>query len=298
MNLFRSFLQSSVTWLACLIVLSVAAFDRPCMARGPLIDLEYAVVGEHSLGLDLYLSATRGQPLLVYVHGGAWRGGSKAHPPILALQEHGFAIASVDYRLSTQAKFPAQIHDIKAAIRYLRARAVDYGYDATRIGIIGSSAGGHLAALVGVTNGHKDLEGLVGDHLKQSSDVQCTVSLFGASNLQSILSQSTDHGLSVRVPALKLLLGGQPTERADLAKLASPVAHVDKDDPPLLLIHGDADPQMPPQQSLEFAKAYEALNLPVQYARIAGGKHGGPEFYDQERTTIMAKFLQTHLRKP
>jgi dipeptidyl aminopeptidase/acylaminoacyl peptidase len=151
--------------------------------------------------------------------------------------------------------------------------------------------------LVGVTNGHKELEGSVGDHLDQSSDVQCIVSLFGASNLQTILAQSTEHGLSVRVPALQLLLGGQPTEKASLARLASPVAHVDKDDPPLLLIHGDADPQMPPQQSYEFARAYEALNLPVKYIRIPDAKHGGPEFFDETRVEIMRKFLDAQLRK-
>jgi acetyl esterase/lipase len=261
------------------------------------VELEYAHLDGQSLKLDLYLNADRGQPLLVFVHGGAWRGGSKENPPILHLRSHGFAIASVDYRLSTEAPFPAQVHDIKAAIRFLRAKAGEYGYDAKHIGIIGTSAGGHLAALVGVTNGHKELEGAVGDHLDQSSDVQCIVSLFGASNLQTILAQSTEHGLSVRVPALQLLLGGQPSERIGLAKLASPVAHIDKDDPPLLLIHGDADPQMPPQQSYEFAKAYEAMNLSVKYIRIPEAKHGGPEFFDETRIEIMRKFLDSQLRK-
>lgn len=261
-------------------------------------DVEYARVGDHSLKLDLHLNPAKNQPLLVYIHGGAWRGGSKENPPILALQEHGFAIASVNYRLTEDAPFPANVHDIKAAIRYLRAKSSVYGYDATRIGIVGSSAGGHLAALVGVTNRHKELEGLVGEHLDQSSNVQCIVSLFGASNLQSILSQSTPQGLKMRVPALQLLLDGHPEEKPELARLASPVAHVEKSDPPLLLIHGDADPQMPLQQAQEFAKAYEALKLPVQFIVIPGGAHGGAEFYDAERTAIMAKFLHRHLSPP
>jgi acetyl esterase/lipase len=215
---------------------------------------------------------------------------------IAKLLDHGFAIASVDYRLSTQAVFPAQIHDIKAAIRFLRAKSELYQLNTSRIGIIGSSAGGHLAALVGVTNGHKELEGKVGESLSQSSDVQCIVSLYGASNLQTILSQSTEFGLKMRVPALQLLLGGQPTEKPDLARLASPVAHLDKHDPPLLLIHGDADPQMPPAQSQEFAKAYEAAKLPLQLILMPGSKHGGSEFYDHERTGLIAKFLDKALR--
>jgi acetyl esterase/lipase len=264
-------------------------------AEASKADIKYAKVGDRSLKLDLYLNHTKGQPLLVYVHGGAWRAGSKENPPVLALREQGFAIASVEYRLSPEAKFPAQIHDIKAAIRFLRGKAADYGYDAARMGIIGSSAGGHLAALVGVTNGQKELEGTVGAHLNQSSDVQCIISLYGASNLQTILSQSTEHGLKVRVPALQLLLGGKPEEVPDLAKLASPVAHLDAKDPPLLLIHGDADPQMPPQQSYDFAKRYGALGRTVQFIRIAEGKHGGPEFYDAERIGVMAKFLKEHL---
>jgi acetyl esterase/lipase len=208
---------------------------------------------------------------------------------------HGFAIASVDYRLSTQAAFPAQIHDIKAAIRFLRAKSELYHLNAKKLAIVGSSAGGHLAALVGVTNGHEELEGNVGKDLDHSSAVQCIISLYGASNLQTILSQSTDFGLQMRVPALELLLGGQPDQKPELAKLASPVAQLDQNDPALLLIHGDADPQMPAAQSQEFEKAYEDLRLPVEYLLMPESKHGGPEFYDHERTAIMAKFLRNHL---
>ena len=132
-------------------------------------------------------------------------------------------MASVDYRLSTQAKFPAQIHDIKAAIRFLRARAADFHLDAGRIVIAGASAGGHLAALVGVSNRNSELEGKVGDYLGADSSVQGIVSYFGASDLTTILDQSTPHGLDVRVPALDLLLGGQPKDLPELAKLANAI---------------------------------------------------------------------------
>jgi acetyl esterase/lipase len=208
------------------------------------------------------------------------------------LLEHGFAIASVDYRLSPQARFPAQIHDIKAAIRFLRARAGELKVDASRIAIIGSSAGGHLAALTGVTNGHAELEGRVGDHLDQSSRVDAIVSFYGASNLQSILGQSTEFGLGVRVPALKLLLGELPEQVPALAKLASPVAHLDAKDRPLLLIHGDADPQMPPAQSEEFRDACEKTGVTVQLVILPGARHGGAEFYDAGRLQAVAEFLQ------
>jgi acetyl esterase/lipase len=262
---------------------------------GTQTDIEYARVGGLSLKLDLHMPEAVNPPLIVYIHGGAWRAGTKSDVPIAKLLDAGFAIASVDYRLSTQAPFPAQIHDIKAAIRFLRAKSGLFRLNGSRIAIIGSSAGGHLAALVGVTNGHLGLEGSIGEHLGESSEVQCTVSLFGASNLETILSQSTEFGLKMRVPALQLLLGGQPKEKVDLAKLASPVAHIDKADPPLLLIHGDADPQMPHQQSQEFAKACKAIGLPVRLILLPGSMHGGPEFYDDERSDIMAEFVLTHL---
>ena len=243
-------------------------------------DIQYAKVGDVSLKLDLHRPQGENPPLIVYVHGGGWRGGSKKDVPIGKLLDRGYAIASVDYRLSTQAVFPAQVFHINA----------------TKIGILGSSAGGHLAALVGVSNGSPELEGKVGEHLDQSSDVQVIVSFFGASNLETILSQSTPRGLEMRIPALKLLLGDTPDKKPEMAKLASPVDHLDKNDPPLLLIHGDADPQMPPQQSQELAKAYEALGLPVTLIVMPGSKHGGKEFYDDERTAIVAKFLDKVLR--
>ncbi|MBE7494305.1 MAG: alpha/beta hydrolase [Verrucomicrobiaceae bacterium] len=259
-------------------------------------DLEYARAGDVPLKLDLHLPKADNPRVIVYVHGGAWRAGSKSDVPIAGLLDHGFAIASVDYRLSTQARFPAQIHDIKAAIRFLRAKSGLFHLNTDKIAIIGSSAGGHLAALVGVTNGHKALEGRIGEHLDQSSDIACVVSLYGASNLQSILSQSTEFGLKMRVPALQLLLGDVPDQVPDLAKLASPVDHLDAKDPPLLLIHGDADPQMPPRQSQEFAKAYEAKKLPVTLIMLPGSKHGGAEFYDEARLKTMAAFLAKHLQ--
>lgn len=259
-------------------------------------DIEYARVGDLVLKLDLHRPQAENPPLIVYVHGGAWRAGSKSDVPIAPLLEKGFAIASVDYRLSTQAVFPAQIHDIKAALRFLRAKAAEFRLNTEKIAIVGSSAGGHLAALIGATNGHKMLEGRIGDHLDQSSRVDAIVSLYGASNLQSILAQSTEFGLTVRIPALKLLLGDVPEKKPELAKLASPVAHLDKSDPPLLLIHGDADPQMPYEQSREFTTAYEALKLQVKFVTLPGSRHGGEEFYDDERSSLAAAFLNEALR--
>ena len=279
-----------------------ATSARAGEARRVIKDVEFARVADKHLFLDLYLPATgkdgaRKPPLVVWVHGGAWRGGSREDMPLGGLVERGFAVASVDYRLSPVARFPAQVHDVKAAVRFLRAKAAEHGYDAARVAVAGNSAGGHLAALVGVTNGNAELEGTVGqEHLKEKSDVQAIVSLYGMSNLTTILSQSTPHGLGVRVPALQLLLGGQPDEVPELARLASPVFHVDARDPPLLLVHGDQDPQAPVNQSLELQGRYEALKLPHRLVVLHGSKHGGPEFFDAERCELIAKFLAQHLK--
>ncbi len=277
-----------------LILLLTVWVGVACGGASTIKGVEFARVAGRPLLLDLYVPEKGASgPLVVYMHGGAWRAGTRAEMPLGALVGKGFAVASVDYRLSTEAQFPAQVHDIKAAIRYLRVHAVEHGIDASVIVIAGSSAGAHLAALVGVSNGGRELEGAVGAERSASSDVQGILSLFGASNLESILGQSSEHGRSVRVPALGLLLGGQPDGKRELARLASPVAHVDANDPPLLLIHGDADPQMPFEQSVELERAYKAAKLPVQFEVIHGGKHGGAEFHDAQRSALMEEFLRS-----
>ena len=255
-------------------------------------DVVFATIGEKRLALDIYLPEGVEKPtLLVWVHGGAWRSGDKADVPSVFVG-NGFAVVSVDYRLSPEALFPAQAHDIKAAIRFLRAHDEKYGFSTDRIAIAGSSAGAHLAALVGVTNGHAELEGLVGEYLGESSDVQAILSYFAATNLTTILSQSTPHGLSVRKPALDLFIGGQPDEVPEMAKLASPVFHVDAGDPPLLLLHGDQDPQMPINQSHELDGFYQQYDLDVSFDVVHGAAHGGPAFYADEHLENALAFLE------
>ena len=256
-------------------------------------DLVFAEVDGRELLLDLYLpQASKAPPLIVYVYGGAWRAGSKDSMPLSGLLGEGYAIASVDYRLAPDARFPAQVHDIKAAIRFLRGNQDRYPYESRKVAIAGASAGGHLAALAGVTNGNAELEGDVGPYLDQSSAVQAIIAYFGASNLLTILDQSTPRGLSVRKPALQLLLGGQPEQQRQLAILASPVSHVDRSDPPLLLLlHGDQDAQMPINQSHELHGKFKSLGLSVALYVLHGAAHGGRVFYDEARTKLVSGFL-------
>ena len=254
--------------------------------------IPYAVVDGQELMLDLYMPADReSPPLVVYVHGGAWRFGSRDSVSPIDLVERGYAIASVSFRLTPVAPLPAQVHDIKGAIRFLRANAERYGFDARHIGITGVSSGGHLAALVGLTNGSKEHEGDVGGNSGVSSDVQAIVSYFGASNLTTILAQSTPRGIEIRTPALELLLGGAVADKAELARFGSPVFHVDAGDPPLLLLHGDQDPQMPINQAHELHGVAKQAGLVVAFEVVHGAGHGGDGFFDEARTALVADFL-------
>lgn len=269
--------------------------------------ITYAAPDQQPQLLDLYMPANASDPapVVIWVHGGAWRSGSRSRVPITHLLEHGLAIASVDYRLSGDAPFPAQVHDINHAIEYLHLHAKALGLDPERFAIAGSSAGGHLAALVGVSHGVKKLSAPPSEEPERSSETQASkpkpkpkppqlkaiVSFFGASNLQTILQQSTPHGLSVRVPALQLLLRGQPDQNPELAKLASPVSHVDSDDPPLLLLHGDQDPQMPINQSHELEGAYQRAGGTVHFDVVHGGAHGGTHFFTKTQLNRVAEFI-------
>jgi acetyl esterase/lipase len=278
-----------------LLAIAVILAGSVAFAQGPVPthrDVIYATVDGKALALDIYMPAGVQQPpLLVWVHGGRWQNGTKADVPLQFVQ-NGIATASVDFRQSTEARFPAQVHDIKAAIRFLRANAATYGYRGDRIAIGGTSSGGHLAAIVGVTNGHRQLEGTVGSHLKESSAVQAILDYYGASNLTTILAQSTPYGVGVREPALKLLLGGLPDAVKPLAELGSPVRHVDKSDPPLLLLHGDQDPQMPINQAHELEGAYEEAGLDVYFDVVHGAPHGGPMFFAPAHLDRTLAFLR------
>jgi acetyl esterase/lipase len=278
-------------WYGLLMALVPMTFAPAALARD-IKDLPYATVNGTVLRLDLHLpDANANPPLVVYLHGGAWNAGDKSQYPTF-LPASGFAVASVDFRSTDVAPFPANVHDIKAAIRYLRASARDYGYRADRIAIAGASSGGHLAALVGVTSGVAELEGAEGEHLQESSAVQAIVSWFGASNLTTILAQSTPFGLEVRQPALRRLLGDLPDAVPGRARLASPVFHVDPQDPPLLLLHGDQDRQMPINQLHELEGAYASVGLKAETYILHGVGHDGAPFFTGEPAEHVARFLR------
>lgn len=281
-------------FILCILPALAAAAQGLDRVKPSHADITYAATANSQLKLDLYIPKQKSH-LIVWVHGGAWHRGSKYPVPAAVLQL-GYAVASVGYRLSTEANFPAPIHDIKAAIRFLRANAKRYGYFSDKIVIWGLSAGGHLAALVGLTNGVQALEGNLGKYTKVSSDVQAIIDCYGPSNFTTILSQSTPHGINVRAPALALLLGGPLERRQTLAELASPVSHVDKTDPPLLIMHGDQDNQVPINQSHELHGLYKKFDLDVQFVVAHGVGHKQQVFSKPEYLEIVKVFLERVLK--
>lgn len=280
---------------ACVLVLLLAAQPSSGAELRAFKDLTYARVNGKPIGLDLYLPVGVQNPsLLVYLHGGAWANNNKSQYPGF-LVDRGFAVASLDFRSTNEARFPANVYDIKAGIRFLRAKAAEYGYRSERIAVVGASSGGHLAVLVGVTNGNKALEGAEGEYLDQSSAVQAVVSYFGATNLTTILSQSTPAGLVMRAPALEKLFGAPPDKAPELARLASPVFHVDRDDPPVLLLHGDQDTQMPINQVHELQGAYENVGREVDVMILHGVDHVAPPFFSGKPVDRVVEFLRRTL---
>lgn len=268
--------------------LQLAAQNDTIVTRNIL----YGGEADKKLVLDIYKLKDQGNPdLIVWIHGGAWHSGSKENPP-LGLLGYGYALASINFSLSTEKVFPAQVHDIKAAIRFLRANAGKYGFQAGKIIIWGSSSGGHLASLVATTNNSKDLEGNIGNYISTSSSVQGCIDYYGPTNFLTILNQSTSHGLNVRLPALAILLG-KPVEQATaLARLASPVYQVDADDPPMFIVHGEQDIQVPINQSIELMSAYKSRKLKVQIEFIPNAGHSDPAYFKKELLDKIDKFLK------
>jgi acetyl esterase/lipase len=255
-------------------------------------DLSYVPNGHALQKLDLYVpqSSENPVPLIVWIHGGGWKGGSKDQCPALLWSRKGFAVASINYRLSQDAKFPAQIKDCKAAIRWLRSQAKKYKIDPDHVVAWGDSAGGHLASLVGTAQDFPEWEQGQGIG---SSQVQAVIDWYGRTDLTPV---STDPALAKSSSAS--LLGGSGREVGELAQEASPLTHVSKDDPPFLIMHGDLDNVVPVQQSQTFAEALRKAGVKVSLVILKGAGHGGPDFLRAEQVGFIDSFLNQHLRMP
>lgn len=264
-----------------------------------LRDVVYGTGGGRELKLDIYRprkTPERPRPALVWVHGGAWRGGDKrtgaAHLGPFAAR--GYFCASVSYRLTREATFPAQIEDCKCAIRYLRAHAREYGLDPDRIGVWGSSAGGHLVAMLGTAGGVRELEGS-GGWAERSSRVQAVCDWYGPSDLVAMADQQSQMNHGNRQSPEGALIGGGVKENPEAARRASPVTYVDAGDPPFLIMHGTRDMTVPFGQSEILHETLSRAGVEVTFRPVEGAGHGGPGFRAAEVQRLVDEFFKRHL---
>ena len=259
-------------------------------------DIAYVTDGHERQKLDLYVPADTGKnlPLIIWVHGGAWRGGNKTHYRPMEYLSAGYAGASINYRLSQHAVFPAQIEDVKAAIRWLRANAETYRLDPNRFAAWGSSAGGHLVAMLGTAGDVAEFE--VGENLEVSSKVQAVVDYFGPTDFLQMDAHRLPDGLGHDAPDSpeSKLVGGPIQEYKDRVAKANPITYVSKDNPPFLIIHGDQDKLVPFHQSVLLKDALEKAGVPVTFYRVEGGGHGW--FRDPKVPELTKAFLEQHLK--
>jgi acetyl esterase/lipase len=249
------------------------------------------VYGTHERNkLDLAVPQGDGPfPLIVWIHGGGWEGGNKdGFGPLVAQLSRGYAIATINYRYSRHAKFPAQIIDSKAAIRFLRTHAKEYKLDADHFGVCGASAGGHLSALLGTSNG---VAGLDEKNAKpEECRVQAVVNYFGPADLMKLSPPGSKESAVTR------LLGGNTGEKGELAKLGSPQTHADKMDPPMLLVHGDSDKLVPLSQSEDLLVALKAAGIESDLIVVKGVGHDAGVF-KKETNDRVNEFWDKHLKK-
>lgn len=273
-------------------------------------NVEYAKVKEGSLKLDIYLPrASRGKlPLVVWIHGGGWKYGNKssALPAAALLLPKGYAVAGINYRLSQDSVFPAQLNDCKAAIRFLRANAQKYGIDPERIGVWGSSAGGHLSALLGTTGGimtsvsggvMMNIEGNVGGYFDYSSRVQAVCDFYGPTDFLKM------DGFHLQPKSNEsMLIGGALRKNADRCMLANPVRYVSPDDPPFFIAHGTKDPVVPFNQSdilnKALKQAFSKSRKEVVFYPVKDAIHGGNAFDSDALLKRVAAFFDRNLKEP
>ena len=265
------------------------------------LDIPYADNNNPRQRLDLYLPtkpAGEGPlPIVVWIHGGAWRAGDKKGGlrNVADLVAGGeYAGASIGYRLTGETVWPTQIHDCKAAIRWIRANAEKHNIDPQRIGVWGSSAGGHLVAMLGTSGGVAELEGNLGRHTETAGNVQCVVDYYGPSDIVAMGQYPSNMDHDAPNSPESILVGGPVQETKHVARAASTTTYVTANDPPFLIVHGDNDMTVPYNQSQRLHAALKTAGVDTTFITVTGGGHG--RFNSSELLRRVKLFFDEHLR--
>jgi len=299
----RDGIRSSLICLALIAIaeiLPLAAQPKRPLPPGVAAhrNLEYIPHGHERHRLDVYIPevSTQPLPLIIWVHGGGWQnGGKEGCPPLRkGYVQRGYVVASLNYRLSGHAVFPAQIEDCKAAVRWLRANAARFGIDPKRVGVWGSSAGGHLAALLGTSGDVKEFD--VGGNLDQSSRVQAVCDYYGPTDFKVFVTTPRYESHASRNSPEAKLIGGAVLENREKARRANPIEYVTGDDPPFLIVHGDEDRTVPLNQSRLLFEALARAGCDVRFHTIHGAGHGRPGFDSAEIEGMVGRFFDQKLR--
>lgn len=289
--------------LACLPAFIAFALAQPSATRESRLpagtiahrDVAYVANGHERQKLDLFLPKDgTNLPIIINIHGGAFKMGSKEQGVPTEYLAQGYAVASINYRLSQHAKFPAQIEDCKTAVRWLRAHAGEYRLDPNHFAAWGASAGGHLAAMLGTTGDTKEFD--IGANLDQTSHVQAVVDYFGPSDFLQMDAHRLPNGQvhdAAESPESELIGGAIQDNKAKTAK-ANPITYVTTGDPPFLICHGDQDPLVPHHQSELLEAALKKASVPVTFYTVKGAGHGG--FKDPRVPEMTREFLAKHLK--
>ena len=282
--------------LTLLISVSIFPMYSPAAVKDYRVisDLEYSKPDGLSQLLDLYLPYDTGSgpfPVVVWVHGGGWLNGSKAKPKAEYLANHGYAVASINYRLTHEAIWPAQINDCRESVRWLRKQAKKYNLNPEKIGAWGSSAGGHLVALMG-TLPYSENESV-------SSRIQAACDWYGPTELLSMPPNNVGHGRTEEDVAKSngaKLLGCTVKDCPELAKQASGLDNVSSDDAPFLIMHGTLDPGVPVSQSTRFFEKLNTAGVYVEMEILGEGVHGGPHFSTESALVRVKRFFDRFLK--
>jgi len=259
-------------------------------------NLPYIADGHVQQKLDLYVpKASANVPLIIFVHGGAFRGGDKGSQDPSRFLSEGYAFASINYRLSQDAIFPAQIEDCKAAVRWLRANAATYRLDPDRFGAWGTSAGGHLVAMLGATGDTTVFD--VGENLGLSSRVQAVADWFGPTDFLQMDAHRPPDGMAHDPPGSpeSRLIGGPIQQNKEKVARANPITYINAGDSPFLIAHGDGDRLVPHHQSVLLHAALKAAGVPVTFYTVKGGGHG---FRNATADKMLKDFFAKHLKRP
>ena len=269
----------------------------PPVPRGTTVhrDISYVTNGHQRQKLDLYLpKGAENPPLMILIHGGGFTEGDKAKENAAQWLAQGYAVASLNYRFSTDAVFPAQIEDCKAAVRWLRANAKKYGFDSDYFGARGSSAGGYLVTMLGTTGSTTKFD--VGENLNVSSRVQAVADRYGPIDFLRIDENMTPGGERQDAPGSPLwdLLGGRLQDNRERAEQANPINYITSDCPPFIVVHGESDPLVPHHQSELLVAALAKAGVPVTLYTVKGGGHGG--LGDPNAEAAVREFFAKYLK--